>query len=89
MKLERQRVPGGNATAKAIAHSLKRWDALAAYLENGAVQIDKNHLANLVRRWAMERKAWLFAGSEADQRAAIAMSLPQSAKLHGHASWLI
>ena len=35
-----------------------------------------------------ERKAWLFAGSElAGQRAAIVMSLVQSAKLNGHDPW--
>ncbi len=34
------------------------------------------------------RKAWLFAGSElAGQRAAMVMSLLQSAKLHGHDPW--
>ena len=43
------------------------------------------HIENLVRPWAMGRKAWLFAGSElAGQRAAVVMSLLQSAKLHGH-----
>lgn len=36
----------------------------------------------------MGRKAWLFADSEpAGQRAAIIMSLVQSAKLHGHQPW--
>jgi hypothetical protein len=36
----------------------------------------------------MERKAWLFAGSElAGQRAAIVMSLVQSARLNGHDPW--
>ena len=35
-----------------------------------------------------ERKAWLFAGSElAGQRAAVVMSLMQSAKLNGHDPW--
>ena len=88
LTLERQRVPEGGATAKAIAYSLNRWDALTAYLDNGAVQIDNNHIENLVRPWAMGRKAWLFAGSElAGQRAAIVMSLLQSAKLHGHDPW--
>jgi transposase len=88
LKLERQRVPEGSATAKAIAYSLNRWEALTAYLDNGAVQIDNNHIENLVRPWAMGRKAWLFAGSElAGQRAAIVMSLLQSAKLHGHDPW--
>ena len=88
LKLERQLVPEGGATAKAIAYSLNRWDALTAYLDNGAVQIDNNHIENLVRPWAMGRKAWLFAGSElAGQRAAVVMSLLQSAKLHGHDPW--
>ena len=73
---------------KAIAYSLNRWDALTAYLDNGDVQIDNNHIENLVRPWAMGRKAWLFAGSElAGQRAAVVMSLLQSAKLHGHDPW--
>jgi transposase len=78
----------GSATAKAIAYSLNRWDALTAYLDNGAVQIDNNHIdtrRNLVRPGAMGRKARLFAGSElAGQRAIITMSLFQSAKLHRH-----
>lgn len=88
LKLERQRVPEGSATAKAIDYSLNRWEALTAYLDNGAVQIDNNHIENLMRPWAMGRKAWLFAGSElAGQRAAIIMSLLQSAKLHGHDPW--
>ena len=88
LRLERQRVPEGSATAKAIAYSLNRWDSLTAYLDNGAVQIDNNHIENLMRPWAMGRKAWLFAGSElAGQRAAVVMSLLQSAKLHGHDPW--
>jgi transposase len=88
LKLERQRVPEGSATAKAIDYSLNRWQALTAYLDNAAVQIDNNHIENLMRPWAMGRKAWLFAGSElAGQRAAMVMSLLQSAKLHGHDPW--
>jgi hypothetical protein len=88
LKLERQRVPEGSATAKAIAYSLNRWDSLTAYLDNGVVQIDNNHIENLMLPWAMGRKAWLFAGSElAGQRAAVVMSLVQSAKLHGHDPW--
>lgn len=88
LQLERQRVPEGSATAKAIDYSLNRWEALTNYLADGNVQIDNNHLENLIRPWAMGRRAWLFAGSElAGQRAAIIMSLLQSAKLHGHDPW--
>ena len=36
----------------------------------------------------MGRRAWLFAGSQlAGQRAAVVMSLVQSAKLNGHDPW--
>jgi transposase len=50
--------------------------------------IDNNHIENLMRPWAMGRKAWLFAGSElAGQRAAVVMSLVQSARMHGYDPW--
>ena len=52
------------------------------------VAIDNNHIENLMRPWAMGRKAWLFAGSElAGQRAAMVMSLVQSARMIGHEPW--
>ena len=88
MKLERQRVPEGGATAKALSYSLNHWDALVANLRNGHVPLDNNHLENLMRPWAMGRKAWLFCGSElAGQRAAVVMSLVVSARLNGHDPW--
>ena len=89
LRLERTRVPDGGAIANALDYSLKRWAALGRFLRDGAVSIDNNHIENLVRPWAMGRKAWLFAGSElAGQRAAMVMSLVQSAKLNGHNPWL-
>ncbi|MBI5792705.1 MAG: IS66 family transposase [Rhodocyclales bacterium] len=88
MQTERQRVPDGSATAGALDYSLRRWTVLGRFLHDGAVSIDNNHLENLMRPWAMGRKAWLFAGSElAGQRAAMVMSLVQSARLHGHDPW--
>ncbi|WP_026096520.1 IS66 family transposase [Ideonella sp. B508-1] len=88
MQAERGRVPDGGATAAALDYSLRRWKALGRFLHDGAVSIDNNHLENLMRPWAMGRKAWLFAGSElAGQRAAMVMSLVQSAKMHGHDPW--
>jgi transposase len=80
-------VPDGSATAKAIDYSLIHWAALSHNLLDGDVSVDNNSIENLIRPWAMGR-AWLFAGSElADQRAAIVMSLVQSASLHGHEPW--
>ena len=82
---QRQKVPDGSATAKAIDYSLKRWDALIRYCEDGAVPIDNNRVENQIRHWALGRSNWLFAGSlRSGQRAANVMSLIQSAKLNGH-----
>ncbi len=82
---QRQRVPDGSATAKAIDYSLKRWDALIRYCEDGAVPIDNNRVENQIRPWALGRSNWLFAGSlRSGQRAANVMSLVQSAKMNGH-----
>lgn len=88
LQLERTRVPEGSAIAKAIDYSLNHWAALTANLADGSVPIDNNHIENQMRPWAMGRKAWLFAGSElAGQRAAVVMSLVQSAKLSGRDPW--
>jgi len=89
MKLERTRVPDGGGIAAALDYSLKRWSALGRFLGDGAVSVDNNHIENLMRPWAMGRKSWLFAGSElAGKRAAMVMSLVQSARLHGHDPWV-
>jgi len=85
LRLERTRVPDGSAIAKAIDYSLNHWQALSAFLQDGAVPIDNNHIENQMRPWGLGRKNWLFIGSQlAGERAAVVMSLLQSAKLHGH-----
>jgi len=85
MQAQRTKVPDGTATAKALDYSLKRWEELTRYLDDGAVPIDNNRVENLIRPWALGRKNWLFAGSlRSGQRAAAVMSLIQSAKRNGH-----
>jgi len=89
MQQERTRVPDGGGIAAALDYSLKRWMALGRFLSDGAVSVDNNHAENLIRPWSLGRKAWLFCGSElAGKRAAVVMSLVQSAKLHGHDPWV-
>lgn len=88
LQLERTRVPDGSAIAKAIDYSLNHWDGLSRYLLDGNVPIDNNHIENQMRPWSLGRKNWLFIGSElAGERAAVVMSLLQSAKLNGHDPW--
>lgn len=85
MRQQRQKIPDGSATAKAIDYSLRRWDALTRFLEDGDLPIDNNWVENRIRPIALGRQNWLFAGSlRAGKRAAAAMSLIHSAKLNGH-----
>jgi transposase len=81
----RLKVPDGSATAKAIQNSLGHWAALTRYFEDGDLPIDNNWVENRIRPAALGRSNWLFARSlRAGQRAAVVMSLIQSAKLNGH-----
>jgi transposase len=82
---QRQKVPPGSATAKAIDYSLGRWAALTRYLDDGRLAADNNRVENLIRPIAIGRNNWLFAGSlRAGQRAAAVMSLIHSARMNGH-----
>ena len=88
LQLERTRVPDGSAIAKALDYSLNHWVGLGRYLLDGEVPIDNNYVENRIRPWALGRRNWLFIGSQlAGERAAVVMSLLQSAKLNGHEPW--
>lgn len=85
MLAQRQKVPEGSGTARALDYSLKRWQALTRYLDDGMLPIDNNRIEQQIRPVAVGRNNWLFAGSlRAGKRAAAVMSLVQSAKLNGH-----
>jgi transposase len=82
---QRQKVPDGTATAKAIDYSLKRWKALVRFIDDGELPIDNNWVENQIRPIALGRNNWLFAGSlRAGKRAAAVMSLVHSARINGH-----
>ena len=83
--VQRQRVPSGGATFKAIEYSLNRWPALTQYLNDPQVPIDNNWVENQIRPIALGRKNWMFSGSlRAGKRAVAIMSLIHSARLNGH-----
>jgi transposase len=76
---QRQKVPEGSATIKAIDYSLTR------YIDNGDLPADNNGVENQIRPIAIGRNNWLFAGSlRAGKRAAAVMSLIHSARMNGH-----
>jgi transposase len=84
MRQQRQKIPDGSATARAIDYSLKRWAALTRFIDDGELPIDNNWVENQIRPIAIGRNNWLFAGSlRAGKRAAAVMSLVHSARLNG------
>ena len=77
-----------DVTAKAMDYTLRRWDALLVHVDDARVPVDNNAVENVIRPIALGRKNWLFVGSEqAGERAAVLMSLIESAKLNGHDAW--
>jgi len=60
LRLHRQKVPSGSATAEAIDYSLGRWAALTRYLDDGALPADNNWAENSIRPIALARNNWLF-----------------------------
>jgi hypothetical protein len=88
LKLQRTQVLDGGKIAGAIDYSLNAWKALTLHLEDGAVAVDNNLIERQVKPWKIGAKNWLFAGSAlAGQRAAVVMSLVQSARLNGLDPW--
>ena len=78
------KVLGNSGTAKALAYTLRRWESLLRYVDDGRYPIDNNAIENAIRPIALGRKNWLFAGSEqAGRRAAAIMSLLATAKANG------
>ena len=58
------------------------------YLDDGNVPIDNHAVDNSLQPVAVGRKNWLYVGSQqAGDRAAVMLSLIESAKLNRHDSW--
>ena len=70
--------------AQAFGYTLRNWDALARYTENGVLLPDNNAMERAIRPIAVGRANYLFAGSVRGGRAAAIMySLLGTAKLNG------
>ncbi len=81
----------GSGLARAIDYLLRRWPAFACYAETGDLPIDNSPVENAICPIAIEKKNWLFAGSErAGKRATAIQSLLGTAKLNGldPSAWL-
>jgi len=68
---------------QAIGYALNQWPALVIYTTDARLSIDNNVSERALRRVAVGRKNWLFAGhDESAQAAAILWSLIASAQRH-------
>jgi transposase len=70
--------------AQAIQYTLNQWAALNRYVERGHLNIDNNAAERALKRVAIGRKNWLFAGNDsAGQSHARLWTLIASAARHG------
>jgi hypothetical protein len=84
LETEREMVLPRSPMAGAIGYTLNQWDALSIYTTQGFLAIDNNAAERAMKRVAIGRKNWLFAGNDrAGQTAAILYSLIASAEAHG------
>ncbi len=83
MKEQYGQVAPESNICKALAYSLKLWDRLTRYTENGDWYMDNNLVENSIRPVALGRKNYLFAGShDAAQWAAMMYTFLGSCKLN-------
>jgi len=81
---ENQLVLPRSPMAAAITYTLNQWDALRRYTEQGFLNIDNNAAERALKRVAIGRKNWLFAGhDQAGQSYARLWTLIASAERHG------
>jgi len=84
MKLQYAEVLHKSGIGEALAYSIKRWDRLMIYTQDGNLKIDNNPVENSIRPVALGRKNYLFAGShEAAKRSGMLYSLLGTCKMHG------
>ncbi|EGC1290758.1 IS66 family transposase [Salmonella enterica] len=91
IQLQRKTLSKHAEMAKALDYMLNQWDALNEYCRDGWVEIDNNLGENALRSVAVDRKNFLFFGSDnGGENAAIIYSLLGTCKLNGvePESWL-
>ncbi|MEE4262555.1 MAG: IS66 family transposase [Desulfobacteraceae bacterium] len=76
--------PPKGLLGKAISYTLKHWEKLTVYVEDGLLRPDNNAAENAIRPFVVGRKNWLFAGHPNGAEAgATFYSLVETAKANG------
>jgi hypothetical protein len=77
------KLSGKSDLAGAIRYARSRWPALTRYLADGRLEISNNAAERAIRPLALNRKNWIFAGSDnGGERAAAIYTLIATAKLN-------
>jgi hypothetical protein len=88
MLAQRDLMPNGSATAKALDYSLKRWVALTRYLEDGLCPSTNNQVETRFGHGLLGDRTGCFKGSlRSGKRVAAIMSLIQSCVHEWHDSY--
>ena len=75
------RTPPKGLLGKAMSYTLRQWDRLVRYIEDGRIRPDNNLAENAIRPFVVGRKNWLFSGHPRGARASAALySLIETAK---------
>ena len=83
LRSQRAALARHNPVAGAIDYMLKDWPAFTRFLDDGRVCLTNNAAERALRGIALDRKAWLFAGSDrGGERAAFMYTLIGTAKLN-------
>jgi transposase len=73
---------------KALHYAANQWTALTRCLTDGRLEIHNNACERALRRIAVGRNNWLFAGSDAGaERAAVIYTVLGTCRLHGIDPW--
>jgi transposase len=77
-------VPPKSAIGAAIFYCLNQWNKLAAFVQDGNVQIDNNRAERAIKPFVIGRKNWLFSATNRGAKAsAILYSVIETAKANG------
>jgi transposase len=83
-KATEARLSAKSALAEAFRYTIKRREALTRFVTDGRLEADNNIAENAMRKIALGRRNYLFAGSDSGgERAACIYTLVASAKLNG------
>ncbi len=78
-----EEVSSKSALGKAVSYTLNHWSGLAAFLEDGRIEVDSNVVERSMKSVALTRKNSLFVGNERGGKTfAVLASLINTAKLN-------